>query len=408
MAGRDILEAAIDYGFGSQGTFTRSFKTHFRTTPGTYKMSGLNLRSSTLVKLKEAGMGRKLEKSLKYLDWVPVTRGEGHRLARGLETILDYVGEGTDYDTIMGDSGQAFIIQGEEDSVNLIDGAVDVGWWPLHPLTLIRLDFLERTVGRELLDVYPVIWGEEDLPGLYLQWFKPMVESSIAENRPCLVWMCTPTSWFIITGCDEGVPPLFGECSVEGEARIERIEGWPSVLIAPGEPVQRIDREEADLEALKYAIALHHDQVLGANVAYSGAYPLRDAEKFSKYWRTGLKSFAAWIQCLQDMERPGQHFWHSNVLLHLYISRMSAIRYLEAMGKRHPQAVADYLGNAIQQYEAVIEVLRHVDWSAEAMSSVKGRDAFVAHVENIVDLERQAVAALEKAVAVSALVRAGS
>jgi len=412
LAGRDILEAAIDSGFSSQGTFTRSFKTHFRTTPGTYKKSGLDLRSSILNKLKEAEMSKKLEKSdgnienrptahsrLELLDWIPVSRGEGHRLARGLETILDYLGDDTDYDTIMGDSGLAFIMQGEEDSINLINGAVDVGWWPLHPLAIIRLNFLEKTVGRELFDVCPITPGQEDHVSFYDQWFRPMVASSIAEYRPCLAWIVS--SWFVITGYDDGEPPLIGECSVEGEVKIARIEdGWPSTLLAPGEPVQRIDRKEADLEALKYAIALHRDQVLGANVKYSGKYPLRDVEKLSKYWRTGLKSFASWIRCLQDMEHLGQHFWHSNVLLHLFLSRSSAIRYLQAMQKRHPRAVADYLENAIQKYKAVIGVLGSVDWSPEAMSSVKGREVFVTHVKEMADLESQAVAELEKAVEV--------
>ncbi len=37
LAGRDILEIAIDYRFGSQQAFTRSFKEYFRTTPGYYR-----------------------------------------------------------------------------------------------------------------------------------------------------------------------------------------------------------------------------------------------------------------------------------------------------------------------------------------------------------------------------------
>jgi AraC-like DNA-binding protein len=184
MAGRNIVEAAIDYGFYSQGTFTRSFKTHFQTTPGTYKLSGLNLHSDTLNKVKETALSRNPVKALNYLNWVPVVRGEGNELSRGLETILNYLGNDADYDTIMGDSGQAFIIQGEEDSVNLVDGAVDTGWWPLHPMALIRFDFLEKTIGRELFDVYPVLWREVNLASTYKQWFKPIVESSISENRP--------------------------------------------------------------------------------------------------------------------------------------------------------------------------------------------------------------------------------
>jgi AraC-like DNA-binding protein len=400
MAGREIIDTAIDYGFHTQGTFTRSFKTHFGTTPGTYKMSGLNLRSSTLNKVKEVELSRKSDKSLHYLDWVPVIREKGNELARGLETILNYLGDHTDYDTIMGDSGQAFVTQGEENSVNLIDGAVDVGWWPLHPLTLIRLNFLEKTVGRELYDVYPVLWGGENLADAYRQWFSPMVKSSIADNKPCLAWVCAPVaSWIVITGYDDNEPPLFGECLDEGVAKIARIkDGWPSVLLAPGEPVEKIDRKEADFEALKYAIELHHDRVLGINVKYSGKYPLRDAEKFSKHWRTGLKTFSAWTKCLKDIDHPGQYYYHNNVLFHLWLSRSSAVRYLEAMRKRHLKDIANCIENAILKYKNIIDLLEKVDWDAGAMSSVERRDALISQIENIVNLESRAVAELEQAV----------
>jgi hypothetical protein len=355
------------------------------------------MRSNTLIKLKQAGMNRKTGESLKYLDWIPVTRGEGHRLARGLETILDYLGEGTDYDTIMGDSGQAFIMQGEENSVNLINGAVDVGWWPLHPLAFIHLDFLEKTVGRELLDVYPVVFGQEDISGYYEQWFKPMVESSIAENRPLLAWIVS--SWFVITGYDDGKPPLIGECSVEGDVKISRIlDGWPYTLLVPGEPVELIDRKEADLEALRYAIALHHDEVLGIDVRYLGNYQLRDAERFSKYWRTGLKAFTAWVECLRDADHPGPFYYHSNVLNYLYICRSSAIRYLETMKERHPQDVGNYLGGAVERYKEVLELIEPFEWNAEIMSSAKGRQTLINRINAIVDLESQSADALEKVV----------
>jgi AraC-like DNA-binding protein len=401
MAGRSILEVAIDYSFNSQGTFTRSFKTLFRTTPGAYKISGLNIRTSTLNRIKEATMSRNLDKSLNYLDWVPVVRNEGNELARGLETVLIYLGDGADYDTIMGDSGQAFIIQGEEDSINLVDGAVDVGWWPLHPMALIRFDFLEKTIGRELFEVYPVLWEEVNLAKAYKQWFKPMVESSISEKRPCLAWICAPiASWIVITGFDDGEPPLFGEILDKGKAKIARIEGgWPSILVTLGEPIQKIDRIEADLESLKYAVALHHDAVVGIQVKYSGKYTLRDAEKYTKYWRTGLKSFTAWLKCLQDTEHLGQYYFHGNALLHLYLGRSSAIRYLEAMQKRHPHTIAECIENAIHKYKAVIEVLGKVRCNAEVMSSMEKREVLISQIKSIIDLESQAVAELENVIA---------
>ena len=61
------------------------------------------------------------------LDWVPVGTQWVSGYACGLQMALGYLGHSVDYDTIMGDSGLAFIAQGEEDSTNLYDGAVDVG-----------------------------------------------------------------------------------------------------------------------------------------------------------------------------------------------------------------------------------------------------------------------------------------
>ncbi len=89
-------------------------------------------------------------------QWIPEGQEDNNSCARGLATVLRFLGHEVDYDTIMGDSGQAFILQGEEDSANLHDGAVDVGWWPLEPVGMtIRLGFLERAVGRELRDALP-------------------------------------------------------------------------------------------------------------------------------------------------------------------------------------------------------------------------------------------------------------
>jgi AraC-like DNA-binding protein len=396
MAGRDILEAAVDYRFGSQGAFTRSFKRHFRATPGTYKKSGIDIGSYVLDKLMEAEMRKQSKRLPQHLAWVPIARGDGHRLVRGIETILEYLGEEKDYDTIMGDSGQAFIMQGEENSINLIDGAVDVGWWPLEPLITIRLDFLEKTIGRKLTHVYPEVSRLEDVPGLYPERFESLVVSSIATKTPCLAWIVS--SWFVVIGHDDEEPPLFGECAIEGKPAVSRIkDGWPSILITLGEPVKKIDRQEADFRALKYAIALHHDQLLGMKAEHTGEYALRNTDRFDKYWRTGLKSFSAWLQAIKNMEHMGKHFWHANVLSHLHISRSSAIRYLTAMQKRNTPAVAVPLGNAIEKYENVVKELETVDRSSEDMDSSCGREALAAQVKVIAEFECQAI---EKAVKV--------
>lgn len=113
--------------------------------------------STTLINAQEAcDMAYPAEAKL---DWTPGGGGDGSSCARGLQIALGYLGHSVNYDTIMGDSGLTFIAQGEEESSNLIDGAVDVGWWPLDPWGMnIRLNFLEQTVGRRLNSIP---WDED-------------------------------------------------------------------------------------------------------------------------------------------------------------------------------------------------------------------------------------------------------
>jgi hypothetical protein len=272
----------------------------------------------------------------------------------------------------------------------------------LEPLGIVRLNFLEKTVGRKIQDIKLPRFGPKEEPvNTYKQWFEPMVISAVENGRPCLVRV--GSAWYIVTGYDDEPFPLIGMCSNEeqGKERIYRVEEPmpPYVSLAVGEPVPTIDRTKADLEALKFAIALHREQVLGTKVGYDGEYPLRRADEYGKYWRTGLKSFSAWIACLEDTEHLGQPFWHSNVVGHLYWNRRTAVRYLKAMQERHSKTIAVHLENAIQRYQAVIAELNKVDTSREAIIvSLQGRGQLIKSIERIMQLESQAVVELEAAV----------
>ena len=335
------------------------------------------------------------------LDWIPVGSEWTAGYARGLQTVLGYLGHSVDYDTIMGDSGIAFIAQGEEESTNLHDGAVDVGWWPLDPLGMnIRLDFLEKTVGRRL-SVIPADneLHKADAAAHYVKRFAPAVKESIAQRRPCLA---RTGCWFVVSGYDEEEPALLGNCTLVDTKELMRALQQPTALLVPGESLTPMDRKQADLAALRYAVALHRDQVLGASDAKATAAwaaPLRDREAVGKQWRTGLKTFAAWDKCLRDTEHPGQAHWHANVVRHLLLNRESAVRYLKTMADRHPEEVARHLNSAAAQYEEVGGALRKADTSGEALSSPAGREALAKLVEQVAVLDSQAIQEVEKALA---------
>jgi hypothetical protein len=355
--------------------------------------------SAALVNAEEAGDQAYPDEA--KLDWIPVGPGEGSSYARGLVITLGYLGHSVDYDTIMGDSGLAFIAQGEEDSSNLFEGAVDVGWWPLAPWGLsIRLDFLEQTVGRRLESIY---WDKDsyssDAAKHYAERFAPSVKQSIAEGRPCLAYV---EPWFVVSGYDQEEPPLLGNCAISTVGEVVRIDNQPWALLVPGESLAPMDRKQADLAALRYAIALHRDQVLGASEASATARwasPLRDQEAVGKQWRTGLKTFTAWTKCLRDTEHLGQARWHANMVGHLIMNRGSAVKYLKAMADRHPEEVATHLDNAAARYEKVRATLRQADTGEEAISSPAGREALAKLAEQMSVLESQAIQEIEKALA---------
>lgn len=335
------------------------------------------------------------------LPWIPVGSEWTSGYARGLQIALGYLGHSVDYDTVMGDSGIAFIAQGEEDSTNLRDGAVDVGWWPLDPFGMnVRLNFLEQTVGRRL--DYIAADGDSfraDPAAHYAERFAPVVKQSMAEGRPCLA---RAGCWFVVSGYDQGEPALLGNCTLVDTRELIRAFEQPTALVVLGESCDTMDRKQADLVALRYAVALHRDEVIGASDADATAQwasRLRDQEAVGKQWRTGLKTFAAWAACLRDTEHPGRSYWHSNVVRHLSLNRGSAVRYLEAMAERHPEDVAIHLHNAAAQYEEAVAALRKADTSGEAFSSTAGREALAELAEQIAALDSEAISEIEKALA---------
>jgi len=335
------------------------------------------------------------------LPWIPVGSEWTAGYARGLQIALGYLGHSVDYDTIMGDSGIAFIAQGEEGSTNLRDGAVDVGWWPLDPFGMnARLNFLEQTVGRRLSYIPPDVDSYKADPAAhYAERFAPAVEESIAQGRPCLA---RAGCWFVVSGYDQGEPALLGNCTLVDVNELIRAFQQPTALLVLGESCDTMDREQADLAALRYAVALHSDQVLGASDARATAEwasALRDQDAVGKQWRTGLKTFAAWAKCLRDTEHLGQAHWHSNVVRHLLLNRGSAVRYLKAMADRHPEDVATHLKNAAAEYEKVGATLREADTSGDALSSPAGREALAKLAEQIAALDSQAIQEIEKALA---------
>ena len=299
-----------------------------------------------------------------WLDGVPAGHGDSNSYARGLEIVLSHVGAQADYDTIMGDTGMAFITQAE-DGGPLIDGAVDVGWWPLASWGVrMRMGFLGHVVGREILQGPPsdIESFRADPAQYYRERLAPLVRASIDAGRPV---MGERAPCQIVSGYDAGEPPILGACALDPEGKVGRLEEYPWDLILLGDAAAKIDREQADLAALRHAVALWRDTPQATVPAF---WPQWDAIEGRA---TGRKSFALWAKALRDTEHMGEARWHANMCLHLGINRRSAVAYLRAMAARRP-TVAGPLGTAADHYERELTELAKADVRPRS-NAVQGR-----------------------------------
>ncbi len=101
-AGKRILDTALDYHFGSQEAFTRSFKTHFQITPGFYKKTRADLSADIPNRLKEVEMAKKLEN----LRWKPLNVTH----LGCIKGCLNYLDLDVTDAWLYGSTGHAFII----------------------------------------------------------------------------------------------------------------------------------------------------------------------------------------------------------------------------------------------------------------------------------------------------------
>lgn len=313
------------------------------------------------------------------LSDVPGGKAHWSALPGALTIVLNHSGVPTDYNTLMGDLGLAFILQAS-DQVARYNGALDAGWWPLA-----------IECAPVLLQQYAPIAGVEFRwhggdgnaykadPGKYYRThLAAAVKASIDAGRPALA----NHAWEVVVGYDSAPIPLFSFCprSRDGKQKIGRPSRYPFAAVTLGARVDRLSRRQADIEALKRAVALG-----------------RDAIPMPGGFRTGQKAFALWAEVLRDVEHLGQARWHANVRRHLGLNRRAAVTYLKAMAKRHPKKVAAHLLAAVKLYEQVLAELKKADTSKAAMRSKAGRERLAALAETMASLEQRAVAELQKA-----------
>jgi len=315
------------------------------------------------------------------LENVPGGKAHYDAFVGGLTIALSHSGIPTDYDTLVGDLGTAFILQAS-DQVPKYGGALDAGWWPLAwdclpvlfervaPALGVRVEWVGGNYDEYKAD--PAAYYRDRLAGT--------VKASITSGRPVLE---NHGFWEVVVGYDGEEPPLLSFCprSGDGKQSIKRLEKHPIVVAALGSAVSRLDRKTADLEALKRAVALGRDQI-----------PMPNG------YRTGQRAFALWADTLRDTEHLGQARWHANVVGHLGRYRRCAITYLRAMAERHSEKTASHLKAAADLYESGLAELKKADTSDNALvKSTRGREALARLAEHIATLELKAIIEMEQA-----------
>ena len=330
------------------------------------------------------------------IDSPPAGKGNSNRYARGFAITLAYSGVECDYDTITGDSGLAFILQADEHVTpwGKPIKQVDIGWWPLTWWgALMRLDFVSSCVGRQLVRL-PIDAGlrRTDPKRHYDEYFEKGVLGALRSDRLPLAF--SDHCW-VVTGHDDGEPPIVGLRSVfDGHERI-RPRCCPDEVIVPGEAIERPAREGIDREALNYALALGRYRVeeLIRTVPRCSGQGIKPAGGRS----TGQKSFALWARLLRDEDGWGEHFYHTNVVMHLRINRQSAPPYLRGMADRHGEPAASHLRAGADVYEQVLKRVESADTGKETLRSPSGREALARLVEETARLEAEALRKIENA-----------
>ncbi|MCL2648222.1 MAG: M48 family metalloprotease [Phycisphaerales bacterium] len=359
------------------------------------EMKGKSLMSQSLNVQREGGHVR--------ISNVPMATGDGNRYVRGLETLLVCAGAppaSVSYERLMGLSGMAFVLQA--DSEHRWEGKVDVGWWPLDPWGLkLSCDFLSRAVGYELKEVGPFYdsekWPEsrEASRDFYLKQIHSEVVRQIDAGRPVLTTFCPANATnYVITGYDS-VPdanrgPVWGRCAAETEVKNCDYTGdWPWGVLMVGKRLEgkTMDPNEADLAALRQAVALAHDQAGPTEAPWRG-------RRF-----TGQKAWAAWATVLRHVEEPTEDRYHRNTRGHLVANRTAAAIYLRSVAEHRNGQAKEELLAAAAAYEKVLEAIKlpRIDFTGVEKDAAKRRE-IADKIDQIATLDQEAVVHIERAI----------
>ncbi len=375
LAGGIILDIALDYHFGSQEAFTRSFKTHFLTTPGTYKKTGAYVGSGSPDRHEEAEMSKRLENLRWKSHW---TTHLGC-----VKGCLDYLGIEVSDAWLFGGTGHAFVIN-----------VMDIDVCPSGPTAwdtqMVRT--LGSNIGYETDGLFAAKPGAGDFAGKQEEAWE-FVRKSIDQGMPCYGWELEIPEFYVVFGyddigyhysgplCDRGKGPKPWQDLGDTEIGIVEMD-----RVRPGRPA---DDAVTVRQALEFA--LEH-----ARTPQKWTFPR---------YKAGLAGYDNWIRTLGDgtADRHGMAY---NAAVWSECRGLGA-QFLREARRRLDGEVSALLEDAAEQYDTVFQDLQEVANLFPFPPSPEGaetddeerRNKAVAHLRKARDNEEAGLGLLETIVA---------
>jgi hypothetical protein len=299
------------------------------------------------------------------------------RYAAAFSIALSYLEATADYETVAGDTGLAFIFQA--DALHRPYGAdvrnLDIGWWPLDEWgAVMRLDFLGRVSGVPVRQLPSVSEEHKADPARhYREHHEAEVTACLRAGRPVVATIGMDIC--VIFGLDKGDPPLLVQPSCVPEPKLTRATHYPWLAFVLDAPGASIDRRQADIGSIDYAIHLGRDEVDLSHLPGKSS---------------GRRSWELWASQLADEELCGPNFYHANVVGHLRLHRAAAASYLRTMSGRHPGSASEALQEACGAYVSVVNQLRQADTSKDRLATADGRERLISLIHQIMPLETKA------------------
>lgn len=308
----------------------------------------------------------------------------GNIYARGMSSILSYLGKDVSYDQVMGLSGVAFILQLDTSGPYLSGNELDCAWWPNDDWGFeLGLPVLTKATGWEIKKVSCDMEAYKKNPAAeYRRVLQGGIEKSLAAGKPVL------TYGFIGVATDDKEPPLLGYgtkgFSTQYGQQETRIARYPWQVYVIGKETTVSSAKDIDLASLRHIIALFNEKA--------------QTSAASKTRFSGKQAWAEWLRLL----RAGSAC-DNNMLIHLRYNRRSAVIYLREMAKRYPGETAKQLLSAADIYQQIVDETMKQGLPYNRVKSGEDEKTvnseYTAMVERISKLEAQAIGKLEAAAA---------